>query len=652
MGTVDPTNQSARPHCSLPMRDADLALGNANWTKGLQAASDWIWSANLNPEAFPNNLGRFFLHTPGVFEQQLNYSTTLIFDLPSFRNGIQVSGFIDRVTRELVISYVAQRRRAWYSMTHHAILGRLTSLQAGMSEESFGLKWSNLLDFDKRADVYSELETQVLHFAAAFTTDPKTYTDEQYDRLRSALGESVRQRYSQEAQWLEQLGAARKARVRGVAAGERGSVLNQRIEQSAADVDAEPGARYLEEQVNAAVVELSFLCLQFTALACVFTGLNIPDEEFLPGVTKALIPDSVIERINTLCEMGGKGLTGLVPPTVELDLPAITSGEVIVAPAALRGCRVPMTNYEVGYRDRDCGVTVGGVQVGVYGWGLGSHFPGSLPYLLMHHPELARFEAPYSLPLLFNEDEWRNGVQTSGFVSRLVKEFVIQKVYRTIRSRYGLEHHTMFFYNAVADEYGVGRWPAHDEAAVPAIREKAHARAKAICLHMHNPDEAPGGTFSESDRALMDWIDALLRTPHNAHSKETQLRTCLDAENRVQVARGDRRLDRSGTVGDEYAFARLLDHQIAELAMIVGHMDGLGRVMTILQLPAEPAVVVSDGYFQSRPAFHDVLTYVGVDAAVLTLNELTLNPKLGHRLKDAGKKVVISADDAAQTGEY
>lgn len=57
---VTPLSQKGRPSCSLQLGDADLGLGNANWTKGLQAMSDWIWSGNLNPAAFPicmTNLG-------------------------------------------------------------------------------------------------------------------------------------------------------------------------------------------------------------------------------------------------------------------------------------------------------------------------------------------------------------------------------------------------------------------------------------------------------------------------------------------------------------------------------------------------------------------------------------------------------------------
>ena len=58
------------------------------------------------PLPFRIYLARYFLQIPAIFEHQLQFSTTLIFDEPSFRNGIQVSGFIDRPIRELVISFI------------------------------------------------------------------------------------------------------------------------------------------------------------------------------------------------------------------------------------------------------------------------------------------------------------------------------------------------------------------------------------------------------------------------------------------------------------------------------------------------------------------------------------------------------------------
>jgi hypothetical protein len=146
---ITPLGQSGRPPCSIPLPDADLKLGNANWTKGLQAMSDWIWSGNLNPEAFPNNLARYFLQIPGVFEQQLAFSTTLIFDEPSFRNGVQVSGFIERPVRELVINLTGQRRHAWYTMTHHAILSTLTARKHGIPDKVFANKLVHLTEHQR-----------------------------------------------------------------------------------------------------------------------------------------------------------------------------------------------------------------------------------------------------------------------------------------------------------------------------------------------------------------------------------------------------------------------------------------------------------------------------------------------------------------------
>jgi len=96
---VQPLAQEGRPPASIALAGPDLRAGNANWQAGLNAAAQWIWSANLIPTAFDNNLAHFLLQIPGTFELQLPYSTTLIFDEASFRNGGQMSGFVDRVTR-------------------------------------------------------------------------------------------------------------------------------------------------------------------------------------------------------------------------------------------------------------------------------------------------------------------------------------------------------------------------------------------------------------------------------------------------------------------------------------------------------------------------------------------------------------------------
>ena len=146
-----------------------------------------------------------------------------------------------------------------------------------------------------------------------------------------------------------------------------------------------------ECKVDAQVVELAFLCLQFVALSDVFTSLNIPDEPFLADVMQSLLPDPVISKINDLNKLGSQGIPPLVPPVVCPPLAEILDDKVVVDPAPLKGARIPLRSYEINMNnDRDKGLTVGGVQVGVYGWSFGLHFPGSLPYALMLHPELSR----------------------------------------------------------------------------------------------------------------------------------------------------------------------------------------------------------------------------------------------------------------------
>lgn len=690
-----PIDQSSRPKCHFPLvgegpwlEETDLALGNSNWLRALQAASEWIWSANLNPNAFPNNLGRFFLHIPGVFEQQLNFSTTLIFDEPSFRNGVQVSGFVPRVARELAISLIAQRRRSWYSMTHHAVLGKLTSLQHGMSDEDYLAKWGNLTEHQDHARVYTELEREVLAFGDAFSSNPKSYSDEQYHALRSALAKHFAAQYREQPDlsgaWMAKQDAARAAYAKALKERRTLGEAEAEIAAAAGGAAGEIPADECERLVDGAVVELAFVCLQFVALTCVFTGLMIYDEDFLAGVMTQVLPKELVKKLNTLCLAGGDGIGPLIPPRVDVPVDAITSGELVVEAAPLRGSRLPMVSYEdPAFSDRDKGMTVGGANVGVYGWGFGLHFPGNLVYLLLHHPELARYEPPYSLPVLFNEDEWRNGVQTGGYVSRLLKEIVIQKVYKLNRCRYGLEHHTMFLFNAFYDEYGVGRTaqPNFSGEEQKVARAEARRRAEGVAIHVldHNAPKA-GEFFGPLELAVLDWVEVLVTAPHSANTLEPAVREQLRQRNVSEIRAGLRRLDKSpdGRKSDAEAMERLVNHQVADLCMMVGHMDGLGRAMSILRLESEGMVQLVKGELQAdggikpeldangciqptgahntRFALFDILRAIGLTDATLTMNELLVNPEAAaaakERLGKGERGIRVSAGDAAKTGEF
>jgi hypothetical protein len=343
---------------------------------------------------------------------------------------------------------------------------------------------------------------------------------------------------------------------------------------------------------------------------------------------------------------------------VDVPIEPILAGKVVVQPGLLRGTRVPLDSWEnkAELALQDKGVAVGGIQVGVYGWSNGAYFPGGLGYLLLNHPELARHEAPYSLPLLFDEDEWRNGMQTAGFTSRRLKELATMKVYRLTRNRYGLEHHSMFLFLETAKNYGCGNGQlGYSEAqAAAACRGASEAFVTAIAYsrdHTAHPSK-----FTPLERALLDWTDAVVTRPHSAYQLEPALRRELDATNRAEVKAGVRRLDRSGGLDEQQSYDRLTDSQIAELAMMIGHMDGLGRVFSTLRIEGEAPVKESDGYYTTRPGIIETLQAIQVPPAALTANELLLNPTVNERVTQrltAGEnKIRISAKEALATGEF
>ena len=678
---VRPLSQEGRPPPSLPLSGPDLTLGNANYMAALYAETQWIWAGNLIPQAFENNLGKYFLHIPAVFEEQLFFSTTLIFDQPSFVNGVQRSGFVDRVTRELVINYIAQRRRCWYSMTHHALLGALTARKHGLTDDQIAAKWSHLLEYRSYPKVYTRLEREALRFAEVFATNPKSYTDADYKELRAALQEENRRRFAGEAGWLAKLGAARAAHAYALGTGATPEKARGRAREAEQSASREITEEENKRKIDAQVVELAFLSAQFVALTDMLTALHIPDEEGLADFMAKEVPPAVIAKVNELNKLGGQGLNGLLPPEVEVPTDAVLAGRIRVEPAPLRGTRVPLTSWEadptLGTRDK--GLAVGGIQVGTFGWANGQYFPGGLGTLILNHPELARHEAPYSLPLLFNEDEWRNGVNTSGFIDRRLKELALMKVYRLTRPRYGVEHHTMFLFNEYMREYGAGpfRNPEFsDEQAAGAAPRATDAFQNAI-LHLREHEKYPDA-FTELERAMFSWIQAVVTRPHAAYRLEPALRRALDRHNQEQVHAGIRRLDRTPDLDEERAFRRLLDHQVAELAMIVGHMDGLARVFSILRTEGEPPVQIAagrmnpdgsfvpeldgqgrlqlTGYFSNRPAFLALLRVIGIPEQVLTANELLLNRELNEKVKArfaAGEtEIRISAAEAFRTGEF
>ena len=263
-------SQDGRPPPSVPLQNAPL-LPNVNWVRGNEARAEWTWAAQLadNPEAVPNNLGRYLVQIPGVFEKQLDYSTSLIFDTPSFRNGVQISGFVDRVTKELVTNAIAQRRRAWYTMTHHAFLGMQSALRYGTAPEKMAQKMLHL-DAPSTPGIFERHERAAVILANKFGTDPQSYSDQDFAEFRAAFAEYDQNVYASVERPFLQLRAAREARAQALVDAKSVNEADTLARRAADGVPTTMPKDLLARKINSQFVELCFLGTQFVGLAGVF----------------------------------------------------------------------------------------------------------------------------------------------------------------------------------------------------------------------------------------------------------------------------------------------------------------------------------------------------------------------------------------------
>jgi alkylhydroperoxidase family enzyme len=676
-------SQDGRPAASIPLQDADARLPNVNWVRGDEARAEWTWAAQLfdNPDRVPNNLGKYLVQIPGVLEKQLDYSTSLAFDTPSFRNGVQISGFVDRVTKELVTNAIAQRRRAWYTTTHHALLGMRTAVRYGTTtSEKMAQQKMLHLDAPSAPGVFDRHERAALILANKFATDPQSYSNVDFAEFRAAFGEYNQNVFASTERPFAQLRAAREARAQALVDNKSANEADSLARKAADVVPTTMPKDLLARKVDSQFVELCFHSAQFVALTGMFSALNIPDEEQPPmdSILQPLYPPEFIQKLNGLLAAGSNGIGEIVPPAVIPPTDAIVAGRVKVGPAPLKGARIPLTSYELN-PDRDFGITQGGQSLASWGWGRGVHFPSSLVGALQHLPDAGREEVFYSLALMFNEDQTRNGVLVAGFVDRVLKELLAQKVYRLNRSRYGLEHHTVFAYNEFLRRYSGGgfRRPGMSDADARRATERALTECTEKLLHLHEANKHPE-KYSPVELAAFAWVDAVILRPHQAYKLEPALRQALKNQDEAEIAAGTRQPDTTGGVTRDDAINRLLDHQIAELGMFVPHIDGLGRAMTMMQLEAEESVQIvrgrvgpsggivpeldkdkqvrPTGYFNNRPGLHALMRRIGVDERILTLNELFANPKLNleitNRLKAGQGSISIAGEAAAKTAEF
>jgi len=277
--------------------------------RGLQELNPYLKSEDgktVNTWGIPNNLFRTMAWHPRLALTEVDYANAFIFDdasytaCPSFdgRPGnvlFPEAGFVDRVTKELVINLVSLLNRSRYSITHHTVIGYFT-LSSILDKTRAEELLLNLVDdnanpaFEGKTShgnpLYSEIQLHALRLAVKLRGDAHDVTDEELGQLRTLMAESAKERIAT-------------------------SVLV-----------SEPASKtpeYLAAFVNAMMVELTWCIVHFAGLLNKwFTVLRVEDEQYTvtaPGpeprtfveVYNLNVPEAIKKRNNALLGNDGWG---------------------------------------------------------------------------------------------------------------------------------------------------------------------------------------------------------------------------------------------------------------------------------------------------------------------------------------------------------
>lgn len=255
----------------------------------------------------PNNLFRTMAWHGGLARTEVDYANSFIFDPPRYGNVpcpdggsalFPQSGFVDRVTKELVINLVSLLNRSRYSIVHHTVIGFATlcaDLPYSGPDERARRAEQMLLhlvdctgttDFEHRDDgeepLYSASQLHCLRLAEAIRSDPHSVTDGQFATVREALRDQ-----------------AEETVAKGPLAGQPGTGTDD----------------YLDAYTNAMLVELTWCAVHFGGLLNAwFTVLRITDEtdprrdgiDFVARYNRE-VPERIKVRNNNLLGATGWG---------------------------------------------------------------------------------------------------------------------------------------------------------------------------------------------------------------------------------------------------------------------------------------------------------------------------------------------------------
>lgn len=257
------------------------------------------YDKSIHTWGIPNNLIRTMACLPQLGLTEVDYANSFIFDEgviagwpdpanPDRTVPFPMAGFVDRVTKELIINLVSLLNRSRYSITHHTVIGWSTlssSIDQGEAEEMLLslVNGEGEASYKYRTDLFSDYQIAAMDMAVQLRGDAHDVSDQDFKDLRAMC----------------EVEAAKQIQATECLAG----------------VDAAQSPEYLRAYVNGMLVELTWCTVHFAGLLNKwFTVMKVCDEtdagrdgiDFVT-VYNSIVPESIKVRNNALLGPDGWG---------------------------------------------------------------------------------------------------------------------------------------------------------------------------------------------------------------------------------------------------------------------------------------------------------------------------------------------------------
>ncbi len=257
------------------------------------------YEKSIHTWGIPNNLIRTMACLPRLGLTEVDYANSFIFDREEYAlwpnpadNSREVlfpmAGFVDRVTKELLINLVSLLNKSRYSITHHTVIGlnTISPVHGVRKAEQMLLHLvdeEGNADFEYRSDLYGAYHLAAMKVALKLLGDAHDVSDEDFSTLRSLCEERAREQIAESA------------------------VLGAQEESKSQE--------YVSAYVNGMLVEMTWCIVHFGGLLNKwFTVMKVVDEsdeerdgiDFV-SVYNSMVPESIKQRNNALLGPDGWG---------------------------------------------------------------------------------------------------------------------------------------------------------------------------------------------------------------------------------------------------------------------------------------------------------------------------------------------------------